>query len=408
MFTITKRMLLTIIKRFPFENLVIPSRFATDREQDVPAFIEALTNALRMALLESAPGHVSPRKLVEPASYLAYEPSTPTPTSTLMSKMIKPEEENISTQSTPFMLRLRAAQESEDKQSKQRMKTEATEMEVKSEHDTLKDAQIGAEALTSHKASEEEQMRNIIGDDSLTKAEQGIVEAQQIPFHTSSRSLVPDVPGDKVEIKDSFDSGIIHQSPHLTQDSTSSKPIDLESVDNPMELRRAVLRNLALAGFPIHRSSNMILADESSTSSILPPPPDLPFYSRLKPISPARRTLMKDLMEETRRTLHYDPYALVDLAKECNLGLPMIYVNAVYQPYENDLEMEPELFQEESYDCTGWAVLDTAADCCYVCCDAIDISLAREKRYGGYFTIQYVFYLTNKLTIFSDSLGWKV
>ena len=52
-------------------------------------------------------------------------------------------------------------------------------------------------------------------------------------------------------------------------------------------------------------------------------------------------------MKEGRRTLHYNPYNLVDLGKEPNLGLPMIYANA----FEHDLEKESEIFEEKSYDC---------------------------------------------------------
>ena len=200
----------------------------------------------------------------------------------------------------------------------------------------------------------------------------------------------------------SFHSGSIYQSPSRTQDPTLSEPIDLESADDPVKLRKAALRNMALAG------SNLSSTNERTSSSILPPPPDLPFYSKLKPISPVRRALMRDLMEETRRTLHYNPYTLVDLGKEPNLGLPMVYVNAVYEPYEYDLESEPELFREEIYECLGWALLDTAADCCYVCCDAVDITLERTKRYGGYFTIQYVSYLTDRLIRFAGVEGLVV
>ena len=119
-----------------------------------------------------------------------------------------------------------------------------------------------------------------------------------------------------------------------------------------MQLRKAALRNMAIADFPLRRHSNVVLADERPSSTSLPPP-DLLFYSKLKPISPARRAVMRDLMEETRRTLHYDPYALVDLSKKPNLGLPMVYVNAVYEPYEDDLGLEPEMFGAESCECVG-------------------------------------------------------
>ena len=81
---------------------------------------------------------------------------------------------------------------------------------------------------------------------------------------------------------------------------------------------------MAFEGFPLPHNSNLVLADERAGSSNLhPPPPSLPFYSKLKPISTAQRALMRDLMEETRRTLHHNPYILVDLGKEPNLGLPI-------------------------------------------------------------------------------------
>jgi hypothetical protein len=155
------------------------------------------------------------------------------------------------------------------------------------------------------------------------------VKPQQIRFFTSDRSLVADISGGRAENVDSLDSVSIYQSPSLTQDSTLSNFIDLESADGPMRLRKAALRNMAIAGFLLRRSSNLDPANERPSSTSLSPP-NLPFYSKLKPISPARRALMRDLMEETRRTLHYNPYTLIDLGKEPNLGFPIVYVNAVY------------------------------------------------------------------------------
>ena len=58
---ITKHKLLSIIKRFPFDSLVIPNRFATERDEDIPGFIGALMEALQATLLETAPANVSPR-----------------------------------------------------------------------------------------------------------------------------------------------------------------------------------------------------------------------------------------------------------------------------------------------------------------------------------------------------------
>jgi len=217
---ITKHRLLSIIKRFPFDSLVIPNRFATERDEDIPGFIGALMEALQATLLESAPANISPRKLLEPSAHLDYEPDMPTPTLTSISGVVTAEGEGwIGVPETiPFMLRLRDAQEFDDEET---------------------------------------------------------------------------------------------------------KSIDVGSTGDTLKLRREALRNMALAGFPLHRTSNLLL-DERPSSSNLPPPPDLPFDSKPKPMSPARRALMKDLMEETRRTLHYNPYTLVDLVKEPSLGLPMV------------------------------------------------------------------------------------
>lgn len=405
---ITKRTLLSIIKRFPFDALVVPNRFATDRDEDIPGFIDALTEALKATLLESAPARVSPRKLMEPSDHLAFEPATPTPTSTSMSTVVTAEEEeDIGMEPIPFMLQSRDAQEFEDEEKKERMKIDAAGTKIKVERDALEEAPIGAEGLISQAIDEGDQMGNITEREKLSKTELDVVEAQQISFLPSNRSLIAEIPGGRAEKVDSFDSSSIYQSLSLTQDPAFTKPIDLGSADDPVKLRRAALRNMALEGFPLHRTSNLVLADERLSSSNLPPPPDLPFDSKPKPMSPARRALMKDLMEETRQTLHYNPYILMDLGKELNLGLPMVYVDAVYEPYEYDLEDEPGMFQEESYNCVGWAVLDTAADCCYLCCDMIDITLDSAKRYGGYFTVKYVSYLPDKLTILSGLLGWE-
>lgn len=233
------------------------------------------------------------------------------------------------------------------------MNVDATETKVKVERDTLdKETRIGAKELTSQKVNEGEQIGNIMGGEKLVKAEQYVVKPQQISFFTSDRSLVHDISGGRAENVDLFDSVSIYQSPSLKQASTLSRFIGLESVDDPMQLRKAALRNMAIAGFPLRRSSNPVLGDECPGSTSISPP-DLPFYSKLKPISPARRALMRDLMEETRRTLHYNPYTFVDLGKEPNLGLPIPYVNAGYEPYEDGLELEPEIFGAESYECVG-------------------------------------------------------
>jgi hypothetical protein len=84
MLYITKPTVLAIIDRFPFESLLIPDRFATERHEDVPEFIASLIKALQVALLVSAPANISPQKLMGTSapSVPALEPATPTPTST--------------------------------------------------------------------------------------------------------------------------------------------------------------------------------------------------------------------------------------------------------------------------------------------------------------------------------------
>ena len=91
-------------------------------------------------------------------------------------------------------------------------------------------------------------------------------------------------------------------------DHEQTKPIGLGSTDDPLQLRRAALRNLFIAGFTLHRTSNLVLDERPRSSKNLPPPPELVFDSKPQPMSPARRALMKDMMEETRRTLDYGPY----------------------------------------------------------------------------------------------------
>lgn len=45
-------------------------------------------------------------------------------------------------------------------------------------------------------------------------------------------------------------------------------------------------------------------------------------------------------------------------------------------------------FTKEEYPLKGMAVLDTAADVCYVCADLLDVELT--QRVGGWFTFMYV------------------
>ena len=161
---ITKRMLLSIIKCFSFEALLVPSRFTTDLEEDIPGIIGALMDALKTTLLESAPAHWSPRKLIESSVHLTYDPATPTPTSTSISRVVTAEEEGEATREpSPIMLRLTGAREFEDEQNKLRMNIDATETKLKVERDTLeKETHIGAEGLTSQKANEGGQIGNIM------------------------------------------------------------------------------------------------------------------------------------------------------------------------------------------------------------------------------------------------------
>ena len=77
------------MEKFPFESLVVPSRFARDREEDIPSYIAALTDALKTTLFESAPTRLSPRKLIASSGHLIYEP---TPISTSMPRVFTTEE----------------------------------------------------------------------------------------------------------------------------------------------------------------------------------------------------------------------------------------------------------------------------------------------------------------------------
>jgi hypothetical protein len=105
------------------------------------------------------------------------------------------------------------------------------------------------------------------------------------------------------------------------------KEPDLGSMDS-LKLRRETLRTVALTGFPLYRTSNPVL-DRPASSSGLPPPPNLPFNSQAQPVSPTRRALMKDLLEQSRRTLHYNPYTIVDLRRERTLGQGRCRLRAV-------------------------------------------------------------------------------
>ena len=204
------------------------------------------------------------------------------------------------------MLRLRGAREFQDEKNKQSMEIDEEETTVKVERSTPdEDVLVGPEGFTPRNVEEREQITDA---QKMVRSEQDVVQAQQTPFFISTRSHVAEIPDDTAENVESFDSGTaMYQSQALTQDPNLSKSIDLESTDDPVKLRRAALRNMALTGFPLHRSSNLALAEQRPSSSNLPPPPDLPFYSKPKRMSPARRALIKDMMEEGRRTLHYDP-----------------------------------------------------------------------------------------------------
>jgi hypothetical protein len=76
----------------------------------------------------------------------------------------------------------------------------------------------------------------------------------------------------------------------------------------------------------------------------------------------------------------------------------LVRVDAVYEPFE-DMENDPETSHKDNYRCGGWALLDTAADCSYVCSDTIGVTLDIAKRYMGFFTVKYVSHSPAKLTI---------
>lgn len=100
------------------------------------------------------------------------------------------------------------------------------------------------------------------------------------------------------------------------------------SSTDAFKARRKTLKRIALTGFPLYRTSNPVL-DRPASSSGLPPPPNLPFNSQAQPMSPTRRALMKDLLEQSRRTLHYNPYTIVDLRRERTLGQGRCRLRAV-------------------------------------------------------------------------------
>src|SRR5947207_12819256 len=67
---ITKRLLFSIMEKFPFESLVVLSRFERDREEDILSYIAALTDGLKTTLFESGAIRLSPSKLIELSGHL--------------------------------------------------------------------------------------------------------------------------------------------------------------------------------------------------------------------------------------------------------------------------------------------------------------------------------------------------
>jgi hypothetical protein len=96
MIRLSKEALITLIRKIPFDGLLIPEHVATDVDSDVGPFLTAIGDALARVMIQNSPPKASPKKLLS-TSYLAqHHPSTPTPrltnpsTSTIAGKYSTP------------------------------------------------------------------------------------------------------------------------------------------------------------------------------------------------------------------------------------------------------------------------------------------------------------------------------
>ena len=80
--SVAKKTVLDLIEALDFHELFIPDELVlSDDEDETPAFMEALADALKRVMITRSPTKVSPRKLIS-RTYTHYDrayPSTPTP-----------------------------------------------------------------------------------------------------------------------------------------------------------------------------------------------------------------------------------------------------------------------------------------------------------------------------------------
>jgi hypothetical protein len=79
MYEIPKYALLAFITSVPFDVISIPQQYATDRQEDFFAFVDAITESLNTVLREKASKKTSPKKALSTWA-IREDPSTPTPT----------------------------------------------------------------------------------------------------------------------------------------------------------------------------------------------------------------------------------------------------------------------------------------------------------------------------------------
>ena len=80
--SVAKKILLDLIQALDFHELPVPEELLlSDNEDENPAFMEALADALKRVMITRSPRKVSPRKLISRtyAHYAHSHPSTPTP-----------------------------------------------------------------------------------------------------------------------------------------------------------------------------------------------------------------------------------------------------------------------------------------------------------------------------------------
>ena len=79
MYEIPKQVLIAFIMSVPFDFILIPQQYATDRPEDFFPFVDAVTHSLNKVLREKAPTKTSPKRTLL-SSTIREDPLTPTPT----------------------------------------------------------------------------------------------------------------------------------------------------------------------------------------------------------------------------------------------------------------------------------------------------------------------------------------